>query len=143
MNDSPKKGVNRRMDKSKKRSGFAGREYRAAELEIEALLKRNNSVMYAYRQLLKAGRLTMAYQTFCQYVRSNGFPTRRKKKKASEPELSDPTRALMDLKELDPDGPGDHFGYDPQAVYQNLAGLGIVDSGYSDFSDYFQDSEIY
>ena len=141
-NGPPEQGLDIILKQSPKVSCFARLEYKGVQPEIAALLEQGGgSAKYAYAKLLEEGRLTMTYHTFRQYVRDDGHRTSRMKK-AAAPEPLDPPGVILDLTELDPDGPGACFGYDLNAVYQDLAGLGVVSSGYSDFSDHFQESQI-
>jgi len=143
MNDSLKEGVNRVKDKSKKRQGFARQEYQSVQPEIEALLERGGCVRSAYKKLFKAGLLTMAYATFCEYVRGDAaLADYRKKKKLSRPNPPDLPDELLDFDELDFDVSGTDFRYDLKSVHQDLTELGVVGFGYSDFRDYFSDFEV-
>jgi len=119
--------------------GFAKLEYQALRPEIEDLLEQcDGCVMHAYKELLKAGRLTMSYGTFRDYVRGDGFSVSRRK----TPPKPEPLKPLDDVSELDLDGPGTDFGYDLKSVHQTLVEIGVVGFGYSDFCDYFSESQI-
>jgi len=140
MNDSLKEGVNRVKDK--KRPGFARREYQAVQAEIETLLERGG-LRFTYEKLIKAGRLTMAYATFREYVRTDaGLAGYRKMKKLSRPKPPGLPDDLLDFDELDLDGLGTDFRYDLKSVHQDLTDLGVVGFAYADFRDYFSDFEV-
>lgn len=140
MNDSVKEGVN--CVKDKKRPGFARREYQTVQPEIESLLERGG-VRFAYEKLFKAGRLTMAYPTFREYVRTDGgLAGYRKKKKLSRPDPPDLPDEILGSDELELYGLEPDFSYDLKSVHQDLTELGVVGFGYSDFRDYFSDFEV-
>jgi len=142
MNDSLKEGVNRVKDKSKKSQGFARREYQSVQPEIMPLLEKGG-LRFAYKKLLTAGRLSMAYATFCEYVRGDAaLAAYRKKKQLSRPNPPDLPDEFLDFDELAFDDLEPDFRYDLKSVHQDLTELGVVGFGYSDFRDYFSDFEV-
>ena len=49
---------------------------------------------------------------------------------------------MHNLKELDLDGPWRVLGHDRQSIDDKLVGLGVAGLGYSDFCDYFGETNI-
>jgi hypothetical protein len=59
-------------------------EYRAVQTEAETLLAAGHSIHAVYEQLTAAGRLTLCYSAFCDYVRGKG--ERRHKNRGQTPQ---------------------------------------------------------
>ena len=139
MNDFLNEATSSMTEQSKKDPCFAKLEFKALQYEIEALLKQcGGSRWTAYCVLFDSGRLTMAYSTFCHYT--SGDTARIPGIDDMEP--PDLVDEIHNLKELDFDGPGSELGHDRQSIYDNLVGLGAVGLGYSDFCDYFRESDF-
>ncbi|MDR1044210.1 MAG: TraK family protein [Candidatus Adiutrix sp.] len=133
--------INRQHDRRKsivaiykKRPYCARTEYRAAQSDIEARLERGYSLKLVYEDLLKAGRLTMAYPTFCDYVRGGGTRLHRRKNETTT--APDPAELLSEI--MDSIKPRIDSGLNLKSVYQKMAEHGIIGFSYSDFCDYFR-----
>lgn len=122
------------MPTSKKRPDYARTEYRAAQSDIEARLEQGYSVKIIYEELSKAGRLTMAYPTFCDYVRGGGARLHRRRNKTVT--APDPSELLSEV--MASIKPRIDSGLNLKSVYRTLAEYGIIGFSYSDFCDYFR-----
>ncbi len=60
------------MSEVRKRPYEARVEYRAVQGEVENKLAEGYSIRIVYEQLTVAGRLTIGYSSFCDYVRGKG-----------------------------------------------------------------------
>jgi hypothetical protein len=72
--------------RSRKRHGQARIEYRACQKEVEEKLVAGYSNIMIYEELTAAGRLTVSYSAFCDYIRGEGqriHSRRRKPAKSS------------------------------------------------------------
>lgn len=77
-----------------RRKPYSGRmEYRAVKSDVEAMRERGCSVKMIYDEMAKAGRLTIAYSTFCSYV-CGGGELMHGKKKASPKQPLNPGRTV-------------------------------------------------
>lgn len=86
-----KKSMSEQSEKSPKRLYYARVEYRKVQSEVEALHEEGHSLKVIYEQLSEAERLTMAYKTFCDYVRGGGKRYHPKKKTpAKKPQKMQP-----------------------------------------------------
>lgn len=121
-----------------KRRCFARIEYRAVQQEIEARLEQGYSLSIIYDELCKAGRLTMAYTTFCDYVRGGGVRVHGKKKEAPRPDASELLSEIMESIERRTDS-----GIDLKSIYHKLTEWRIIELSYSGFCNYFRKAGAY
>lgn len=126
------------MRRYEKRPCYARVEYRAAQADIESGLEQGYSIKVIYEELLKAGRLTMAYKTFCDYVRGGGNRVHGKKKEPPKRDATEMLSEIMESIERRTDS-----GIDLKSVYQKLTEWGIIGFSYSDFCDYFRAAGAY
>ena len=72
----------------KKRHGQARIEYRACQKEVEEKAAAGYSNIMIYEELAAAGRLTISYSAFCDYVRGEGqrIHSRRRRKAQARPQ---------------------------------------------------------
>jgi len=125
------------MEEFKNRPYYARMEYSTVQSEVEAMREHGYSVKTMYEILSKEGRLTMAYTTFCDYVRGGG--TRRHgKKEAPKPDASELLSEILDAIETRND-----FGCNLRLVYQTLVERGLTGFSYSDFCDHFRTAGAY
>lgn len=69
------------MTENPRRKPYSGKmEYRAVQSDVEAMRKSGCSVKMIYDEMAKAGRLTIAYSTFCSYVCGGGELVHGRKK---------------------------------------------------------------
>lgn len=124
------------MEQSEKRRCYARIEFRAVQQEVEARLEQGYSLAAVYEELRKAGRLTMAYTTFCDYVRGGGRRAHGQPKPSPKPHPFDLAIGIMEPVELRVD-----CGYNLMQIYRGLvdSGVGIFD--YAAFYDFIQDGE--
>ena len=62
----------------KKRTKYDARvEYRAIQAEVEQMLDQGHSVKAVFEEMSHGGRLTISYNTFCEYVRGGGRRPRK------------------------------------------------------------------
>jgi len=72
--------------RSRKRHGQARIEFRACKKEVEEKMAAGFSNIMIYEELAAAGRLTVSYSAFCDYVRGEGQRLHsRRRKSASGP----------------------------------------------------------
>ena len=60
------------MENFKNRPYYARMEFATVKSDVEAMRQRGYSVKIMHEVLTGEGRLTMAYKTFCDYVRGGG-----------------------------------------------------------------------
>ena len=70
------------MEEFKNRPYYARMEFTTVQSDVEAMRKRGYSVKIMHEVLTGEGRLTMAYKTFCDYVRGDGQRLHGRKKDA-------------------------------------------------------------
>lgn len=75
-------------EKIRKKPYEARVEYRAVREEVEKLLEAGHSIHGVYERLTAAGRLTICYSAFCDYVRGQG--ERRHTKQGRPPASKQP-----------------------------------------------------
>lgn len=121
-----------------KRPFFARVEFRSVQALVEQKLDEGYSVKSIYEDLVKDGRLTMAYGSFRDYVRGGGRRTKKIPKEALKRDRSEILHEIMESVEQRTE-----FGFNLKSVYQKLAVLGITRLSYSDFCDYFRDAGAY
>jgi len=68
------------MEEFKNRPYYARMEFATVKSDVESMRQRGYSVKIMHEVLTKDGRLTMAYQTFCDYVRGDGQRLHGRKK---------------------------------------------------------------
>lgn len=126
------------MEKFKHRPYYARMEFSTVQSEVEAMRQRGYSLKIVYEILSKDGRLTMAYATFCDYVRGGGVRLHRKKNEARKPDASEMLSEILEAIETRND-----FGCNLKLVYQKLVERGLIGFGYADFCDYFRQAGAY
>ena len=112
---------------------YARIEYRSVQAEVEKMLAEGHSVKMIYDFLVKEGSLTMAYATFCDYVRGGG--TRLHGTKKNEARKRDGGELLSEI--LESIEVRTENGCNLKLVYQKLVGCGLVSISFSDFFDFF------
>jgi hypothetical protein len=70
--------------RSRKRHGQAQVEYRACRKEVEEKFAAGYSSTMIYEELAAAGRLTVSYSAFCDYVRGEGRRIHNRRPRASQ-----------------------------------------------------------
>jgi len=68
------------MEEFRNRPYYARMEFATVQSDVEDMQKRGFSVKIMHEVFTKEGRLTMAYQTFCDYVRGGGQRLHGRKK---------------------------------------------------------------
>ena len=121
------------MRSEAKRPFYARIEYRSVQAQVETKLNEGHSVKAIYDQLLIDGRLTMAYATFCDYVRGGGTRLHGSGKKGKKKTCSDLLSEILDSIETRTE-----TSCNLKLVYQRLVECGLIGIGYSDFCDYFR-----
>lgn len=121
-----------------KRPFYARSEYRSVQALVENQLANGHSVKMIYDVLLKDGDLTMAYATFCGYVRGGGVRAHGKKNEAPKRDVSALIHEVLETIE-----PRTECGFNLKSVYQKLAELGITGFSYSDFCEYLREAGAY
>lgn len=124
------------MEKNSKRRCYARIEYRAAQQEIEARLEQGYSLSIVYDELCKAGCLTMAYTTFCDYVRGGGRRVHGKPKGGPKPPPLELALNIMAPVEARVD-----CGYNLRQIYQGLVNSGVEVIDYPAFYDFVHNGE--
>ena len=62
----------------RKRAKYDARvEYRAVQAEVERMLDQGHTVKAVFEEMSQSGRLTISYNTFCEYVRGGGRRPRK------------------------------------------------------------------
>gem|GEM_PF-1622486 len=69
----------------RKRHGQARIEYRACQKEVEEKVAEGYSNIMIYEALAAAGRLTVSYSAFCDYVRGEGQRLHSRRRKPVRP----------------------------------------------------------
>ena len=69
--------------RSRKRHGQARIEFRACRKEVEEKLAAGYSSIMIYEELAAAGRLTVSYSAFCDYVRGEGRRIHSRRRRAA------------------------------------------------------------
>lgn len=124
-------------DKVKRRC-YARGEYRSVQALVENKLANGHSIRMIYDVLRKDGCLTMAYATFCDYVRGGGVRAHGKKTEAPILDASDLIHEILESIELRTE-----YGFNLKSVYQKLTEFGIIGFSYSDFCDYLREAGAY
>jgi len=140
ITETPGEGEKNRLKASKIPYSIR-REYQQVQPDVAPLLEQKSSVKYAWMMLRQEGRLTMAYPTFLRCVRADGHLSKRMKKSPRSESKELPCE-ILDLRELETYHPRSITGHDLNSVYHTLVDLGVVTSGFSDFCDHFEDSQI-
>lgn len=115
-------------------------EYRAVQAQVEEQLTDGYSIKFVYRSLSNAGRLSMSYASFCDYVRGGGKRTQRKKNEPIEQELG-ASILLSDIMESI--SVRADFGCNLKLIYQKLVERGMNSYSYSEFCQYFRAAGAY
>ncbi len=87
-------------EKIRKKPYEARVEYRAVREEVDQLLAAGHSIHAVYERLTAAGRLTICYSAFCDYVRGQG---ERRHKKQGRPPVSKQPSSPVTAKKPEPD----------------------------------------
>ena len=72
------------MEEFRNRPYYARMEFSTVQSDVEAMRQRGYSVKIMHEVLTREGRLTMAYKTFCDYVRGGGQRLHGRKKDAQK-----------------------------------------------------------
>lgn len=78
-------------DKISKRRCFARMQFRAIKTLVEQKIEQGYSIKLLFEELTEAGNISMAYTTFCDYIRGKGDRQHGKKKAGSKPGINRPS----------------------------------------------------
>jgi len=87
-------------EKIRKKPYEARVEYRAVQEEVEKRLAAGHCIHAVYEQLTKAGRLTICYSAFCDYVRGQGERRHKRLGKTLPPK---PAQSQTASRKAEPD----------------------------------------
>ena len=102
------------MSSPKKANYYSRVEYRAVQKEVEEKLAAGFRIRQIYEELTQAGKITISYTSFCDYVRGQGERqhSRKKQRHAAVKQTIEPARKvnqgafhhekMADLDELGP-----------------------------------------
>lgn len=124
--------------KTEKRPCFVRAQYRAVKALVDQKLAEGYSNKAIYEELFEAGRLSMSYTTFCDYVRGDGTRLHRRKNESRKRGASEMLADIADSLEIRND-----VGCNLKLVYQQLVECGLTGFSYSDFFDYFRECGAY
>jgi len=126
------------MGNTRKRPCYARIEYRSVQDQVEQKLAEGHNLKMIYDALSKDGRLTMAYATFCDYVRGGGTRLHGRKNEAPKRDASELLSDILESVES-----RNEVGVNLKLVYQKLVECGLTGFSYSDFYDYFREAGAY